>query len=507
MIDEGFDYKNYNPDVISTLANLSSDEVFTPPEVVNSMLDMLPKELWSDKKAKFLDPATKSGIFLREIAKRLIDGLENEIPDLQERLDHIFHNQLYGIAITELTSLLSRRSIYGSKFPNSVFSFSTFDSLDGNIRFERTEHTWSFNKCIYCGAPKSEYGRNEIFESHAYEFIHKTNVKEMFNVKFDVIIGNPPYQLSDGSGGQGSSAIPIYHKFIEQAIKMNPRYISMIVPSRWFTGGKGLDAFREKMLLNNQISRIVDFPDSADCFPGVSIKGGVNYFLWERDHEGDCLITTNINGQTNSLTRPLLEKGLQTFIRYNQGVQIVRKIQKENPKSFANIVSPRMPFGIPSNFKKITNKKVNYSDLIIYGNNVKGYVDVKHVKRNHDYINKYKVFISFAYGAGDNFPHQIINKPFIGEPGSCSTETYLVIGPFENQKQANNCMSYIQTKLFRFMVLQKKISQNATSGVYELVPMLDFNEFWNDEKLYEKYNVNKEEQDFIDSMIRPMELE
>ena len=280
--------KVYNPDVLSCLANLSNDEVFTPPEIVNQMLDMLPQELFRNPDTTFLDPACKTGVFLREIAKRLIKGLENQIPDLQERIDHIFHKQLFGIAITELTSLLSRRGIYCSKYPNSDFSVTKFSSSEGNIRFKRIDHTWVNGRCKYCGTNRT-YDRGEELETHAYEFIHTDNLEKLFNMKFDVIIGNPPYQLSDG-GGTGSSAMPIYHKFIQQSKKLNPRFITMIIPSRWFSGGKGLDDFRDEMLHDDRIREIHDFGNANDCFPGVAIEGGVCYFLWNREQRGLCKV-------------------------------------------------------------------------------------------------------------------------------------------------------------------------------------------------------------------------
>jgi site-specific DNA-methyltransferase (adenine-specific) len=333
----------YNPDVLSCIANLSNDEVFTPPEIANQVLDLLPQELFLSPDTKFLDPACKSGVFLREIAKRLLKGLETQFPDLQQRIDHIFQRQLYGIAITELTSLLSRRGVYCSKYPNSIYSVTRFEDAQGNIRFKRIQHQWKNGSCAFCGANQSQYDRAEVLETHAYELIHATRPEEIFKMKFDVIIGNPPYQLSDG--GNAASAMPIYQKFVEQAQKLQPRFLTMVIPSRWFTGGRGLDSFRDSMLHDDRIQVIHDFPDASDCFPGVEIKGGVCYFLWERDKHGDCSVTTHREGKVVKSTRPLLEKGMETFIRNAEQISILKKVQQKKEIMLTTIISANDPFG------------------------------------------------------------------------------------------------------------------------------------------------------------------
>lgn len=491
---------NYNPDVLNCIANLSNDEVFTPPALANQVLDLLPQELFRSPKTTFLDPFTKSGVFLREIVKRLDRGLESQIPDRQERIDHIMHKQVFGIACTELTAHLSRRSLYCSKHPDGKHSVSHFDNPEGHIQYKALKHTWENGKCKYCGASKSVYDRSDASEQYAYQFIHTDKPDRIFNMTFDVVIGNPPYQLNDG-GGTGSSAIPLYHKFVEQAKKLAPRYLCMIIPSRWYSGGKGLDDFRETMIRDTRICKLVDYFDSTECFPGVDISGGICYFLWQKDYRGNCEVKTIRKGRTKTLLRPLLLKGCDSFIRFNEAISIVNKVLAHNFSSFSDKVSPRKPFGdIVPHRMKASNDEVK-----VYAWPENGFIKRSEIKQNHSQIAKYKVFIAKAYGERGDFPYLVTGKPFIGEPSSCCTETYLVLGTYENQAIAENVVSYVKTKLFRFLVLLKKNTQNAAKGVYTYVPSLDFSHPWTDEMLYDKYGINEEEIAFIDSMVRPMD--
>lgn len=497
----------YNPDVLSCLANLSNDEVFTPPKVANEMIDLLPRKLFRSPETTFLDIGCKSGVFLREIAKRLIDGLKDEIPDLQKRVDHILHHQLYGIAITELTSLISRRTLYCSKYPNCRYSASRFENPEGNIRFRNIGHEFVKGRCKWCGANEEQFGniKRAGLETHAYEFIHTNNPQELFNMKFDVIVGNPPYQIADG--GNGASARPIYHLFVQQAKKLNPRYLTMIIPARWFSGGKGLDEFRNEMLNDRQLRKIVDYFDAEDCFPGVDISGGVCYFLWSSGHAGDCCVETWRDGKSSTMIRPLLEDGAEAFIRFNEAVSILRKIRAVNEKSFMQYVSCRKPFGFDTSKRGKVAKFPDAIKIYINKNTSTGeeYIGRDEIKDNIEWVDKYKVYISRAYGERDSFPYRVIGTPFFGEPMSCCTETYLVVGPFSTKKEAENIISYMKTRFLRFLVLLTKNTQDAPKRVYQFVPMQDFSKPWTDEELYKKYNLSDEEIKFIESMIKPME--
>lgn len=533
MANSFFDtiYKNktqHTPDVLSCLSNLSNDEVFTPPDVVNQMLDLLPQELFTDPNTTFLDPACKTGVFLREIAKRLLVGLEDKIPDLQERIDHIFHKQLYGIAITELTSLLSRRSLYCSKYPNGPYSITKFDNPEGNIRFRRINHTWNKNgKCVYCGASKEQWNREDTLETYAYELIHTDNPERLFNMKFDVIISNPPYQMTFGiEGGNSSNAKSIYNLFIDKAAKLNPRYMCMITPSRWMTKtAQGIpDIWIESALHSNQFKIVHDFEDASECFPGISLTGGVNYFLWEKDYNGKC----DYYFHKSSLEAPIYRydyldsKNAGIVVRDPQAYSILEKIEKcegnfynDINNNFSGLVSAKHFF---DDSKYLTSNWKGYKDKPDSNYNIKYYLNVdrertfrwisnSQLPKNKETKELWKVFIPAANGSNDI----VLGKPFVGEPGSVCSQTFLVIG-YDSQKhnfteeQCKNIITYIQTKFFRYLVSIKKKTQNGPRGVYQFVPVQDFTQHWTDEMLYEKYNLTEDEINLIENTIRPMEL-
>jgi len=433
--------------------------------------------------------------------------------------------------------------VYCSKYANGPHSIATsFDSENGNIWFQRTEHTWTggqreyradpltgdekvvytHRKCRYCGAGEDDYARSTDLETHAYAFIHtddiKARIRELFGdtMQFDVIIGNPPYQLSDG--GYGTSAAPIYQHFVEQAKALDPRFLSMIIPSRWFSGGKGLDEFREMMLTDQRLRSIDDYLNASDVFPGVGLKGGVCYFLWDRDHPGECAVTTHAKETAPSTTvRPLLEKGADVFLRFNEGVSILKKVMAvetgqvdtvrlPDEKRFDFLVSSRKPFGLETTYRGHARKGPN--DVLIYQNGGTGYVKRDDIPSGHALIDSWKVYVGRAApgtGNKDTYPHRIISTPFIGEPSSISSETYLCIGPFKTEQETANVLSYLSCRLTRLLILLPKPSQDTTRKVYTFVPTQDWSRPWTDEDLYAKYGLTDDEIHFVESIVRPME--
>lgn len=521
-----FALKGRNPDVLSCIANLSNDEVFTPPEFANRMLDTLAEawaadndgaSIWADSSVTFLDPCAKSGVFLREIAKRLIAGLEEEIPDLQERVDHILTKQVFGIAITQLTALLARRSLYCSKHATGDHSVAkSFENDAGNVWFERMDHHWKKDRCRFCGSPRSLFDRKLELENHAYAFVHTDEIEGFLqsifgeDMQFDVVIGNPPYQLSADEAGQ--NVMPIYNLFVEQAKKLEPRFISMVTPSRWMAGGKYLDQFRSDMLGDRHLAALVDFPNAAEMFPSVGINGGISYFLWDAAHNGDCAVSAFRGGVENGPHLRRLDE-FDVLIRDIRSVAILRKVQAFAEASFSELVSPRDPFGpaLSSNFKDHHSDQRKGDLRLHYNAGTKrqtAWVSPKHVTKNLHLVDAWKVLIPKA-GSGREREKTgvdlVLSPPLLAAPSSVCTLTYVVAGPFEDRKEAESVFSYIKTKFFRFLVSLRKISQDAPRGVYDFVPQQTWSGDWKDRDLYEKYGLSEEEIEFVESVIRPME--
>lgn len=531
-----FNLRGRNPDVLSCIANLSNDEVFTPPELANRILDTLAEawaannkgaNIWADQTVKFLDPCTKSGVFLREITSRLTKGLEQEIPNLEKRVNHILAKQVFGIGITQITSLLARRSVYCSKHATGKHSIAkSFTCDEGNIWFNRLKHNWDSDKCRYCGAGKSVFDRAAGLETHAYAFIHtdkiKTRLAEIFggNMQFDVIIGNPPYQMDDG--GFGASAIPIYHKFVEQAKKLEPRVLTMVIPSRWLFGGRGLEEFRNAMLNDNRIRKLVDYPDSRQVFPSVDVAGGICYFLWDRDNPGECKVVEFEHGMgASEVVRPLLEEGAEVFIRSNRALPILRKIMNAETgaeslvlpedRCFDKQVSSQKPFGLRTFFRGKESKSAK-NDVLVLQSGGRAWASRSEITIGQELIDKWKVFTSkssseHAGQVDKNGQRRVLSLSGVIPPGSVVTETYILLGAYDTEQQARNCFSYVVTRFFRFLLAVRSSAQDLARSAYQFVPLQDFSKPWTDQKLYKKYGLNEDEIAFIEKLIRPMEVD
>lgn len=535
MSQASLSLRGRNPDVLTCIANLSNDEVFTPPLFANRMLDTLAEawasshngaDIWSDKSVKFLDPFTKSGVFLREIVTRLTAGLAHAIPDLEERVDHILTKQVYGIGITELTSLLARRSVYCSKYANGPHSIArSFTTEAGNIWFERTEHTWDGGtknflvdpttgddivtfvnrRCKYCGVSEGDYGRGAELETHAYAFIHtddiKARVAELFgdDMQFDVIIGNPPYQLSDG--GYGTSAAPIYQLFVERALDLDPRYAVFVTPSRWFAGGKGLDKYRARLLGDRRMRNLVDYPKLYEAFPGVKIRGGISYFLWDRDHQGPCTIQTMWDGEP--LGEPIARylDAYDVLVRSNEAVPILAKVKDKSEQTLDQRVSSRKPFGYPTNFHGKPSPKGLTDPVKLFGSQRISWVERSEVPLNKDWIDGWKVLMTAVQGTSAAIETKFLSKPILAGPGTACSETYLVAGHFPLERDAIRLAKYLRTRFVRFLVSLRKSTQHATRDVYSFVPDIPLDREWTDAQLYERYQLTEDEIAFIESQI------
>lgn len=500
-------------DILACLGNISSEEVFTPTPLAKAMLDILPKDIWTNPNVRILDPVCKSGVFLLEAAKRLDKGLKTVIPDMQERINHILEKQIFGIPVTKLTSSISRRTLYGSKTANDKYSIAKcFSNGIGNVPDACSKHEWVGGRCTKCGAQQKLYSRQGM-ESYAYPLLHD-GIEEIFGMplNFDVIIGNPPYQQSDG--GAYASAKPIYNLFVERAKELNPQHRVMIFPARWYTGGKGLDDFRSAMLADEHIKEMHDFPCASDCFPGLEIKGGVCIVHWDSSYNNAQkmvkIVMHPIGGKEPVISiRPLKHKDMDIFVRHEQALNILEKIEAlaEDPVSMH--VSSSRPFGLRTFFASSDKFKASPKGMKrpvrCWGKGMQlGFVEEEDIPVRREWIGRWKVFAPRANNIGTDANDDNLNS-FYGIDEIC-TESYIVIGAELGltEETVKNFAAYLRTKFARFCHSLAKVSQDATARTYRFVPMQDFSRPWTDEELYKKYNLTDEEIAFIEKMIQPM---
>lgn len=520
MSQASFALRGRNPDVLACIANLSNDEVFTPPELANQMLDLLADawaeshsgaNIWANKDLRFLDPCTKSGVFLREITRRLTQGLEEVIPNLESRVAHILSKQVFGIGLTKITSMLARRSLYCSKHAQGKHSIAkSLSSDEGNVWFKRTEHEWQGDGCRYCGAGKLIFDRAGELESHAYAFIHsddsKAEISAMFggNMQFDVIIGNPPYQLANGE----SSDIPIYQLFVNQAKALEPRFLCMVIPARWMAGGKWLDDFRAEMLGDVRIRNLVDFEMMSEVFPGVDFEGGACYFLWDKEYVGKTHVSTMRGGKLVSAGERDL-RAFDVFVRDITAAEILEKVLSFKERSILEIVSGQTPFGLHTNFSDFHDKQKNGDIAIHYsrpGKRALAYMSRNLIEKGTELVDSWKLLVPEAFGERGAKPARVLGRPVKAAPGEVCTQTYLVIGPFGSENEVENFESYYNTRFFRFLVSLRKITQHAGRATYTWVPAQSWGKAWSDAELYAKYGFTKKEIEYIESVIRPMSV-
>lgn len=518
-------------DILNMLNSISNFEVFTPYDVALNMVNLIPIEVFKDPSSRFLDPAVKSGIFLREIVYKLVEHLPNikhndsitgktyDLSDPKQRVSHILRNMVYGIAISELTSYVSRRTLYGVMEANADKATEYLDSKikAGVLKIDRSEEDHLdfnnfFDHTIFNTPDRVGYEREgNIFypndettianEDTHHPFINDTdhkfiNLIKDGKMKFDVIIGNPPYQVNTNKNG--AQARPIYNTFVEKALSLNPDYLTMIIPARWFSGGMGLNSFRDFMINQDKIREIVYFKNSNDCFNGVQIKGGICYFLYDKKHSGLCSFN---DGEINIKRK--LNQFKDVLISDNKSISIINKIGNVN--NLSELFSSISPFGLPTNFNGGDENKNNFFDIKIYGTRKIFYINESEIKKQHKSFNKFKVLLPQASDGSGVYPISVLGKPILANPKEVCTATYIVSGFFNNKTEAENYITYIKSKFVRYLISLLKNTQHLSKSKVCLVPIQDFNEEWTDEKLYKKYNLTEEEINHIEESIRPME--
>ena len=506
-------------DVLDTISQLPNDEILTPPAVARQVLRILPEDVWSNHTLTWCDPFCKSGVFLREIYSRLMQSLSSWEPDPNKRREHILRKMLFASAITDLLANVTRRTLYQSfdatgasiVDPEAKTFLVEFDNPQGNVWYERGEHVFKpgSSTCLHCGGQKKVIELER--ENFAYPLLHNRLPFGGTEMKFDIIVGNPPYQIGmkDDKGERTKNITPLYNRFIEKAIELDPKFLLMVTPSRWFTAGKNLSLFREKMLADRRMRKIVDYPNGREIFPTVEVKGGISFFLWDRDHDADCDFVQVSDGKLVSQDLRDLRDGEGVLVRDMTANAIVDKVRshKRCESRLSESVSTQDPFGaaLKTNYALSKEKPFSGSIPLIYKHKI-GYITNDQIPRNHEWIKDYKVLLPKASdGKGAREGLRVLGEPIALAPGSVCTQSYLVAGRFGSPTEARNFAKYLTTKFVRFLVLQRKTTQDLIPDRFKFVPELTMDEEWTDPTLFELFGLGAKEIDYIERTIAERE--
>lgn len=486
-------YNFYDPEYKNPIPDTEDVRYMDIPDVT--------EEVFGPKDTKILEINSKSGLYPLYVTytiwrKRCTEN-NIDITKLTEDdalfakalevWDGVVQNNVYIICKTQMAKSITQRTLCG--YRDVKINAHAFDNLVTMIKDGKG---------------------NKFVEKARSGSTYNSKSKEA-NMKFNAIVGNPPYQLTVNEAGKGLGAVPLYQCFVTQGTKLEPKYLSMIIPSRWFSGGVGLDDFRKFMLDSPEthVSKIFDFTDSKDCFPGVDINGGIMYFLYDNTRTGPCFYSNTTNGIKTTAVRNLNE--FEIFIRRNEAVEIIHKIMKKGEKTLSEIggCSSQTPYGILSSFRGSLLKN-NKDDLHILSSDGWSYIDRKKITKMVDTIDMYKPMISklsceHAGNPDKQGKYRILSRMEILKPGEICTQSYLIVCPCQTEREARNVYSYLRTKFVRFLILQTLSGMNISTNNFRFVPWLDFSKSWTDEELFTRYGLTETEIQFIDDLIKNMD--
>ena len=466
-----------------------SQEVLEEPRLVDQ--GQVTEDIFLNPEARILEMNSKSGLYPLYMAYSLyamkLPGPEDKLPleQTQALWQEIVEQQIFVLCKTRMAESITRRTLVGYQdwTVNTTYIPHLLERMENDPqrlakKLQRTD-TWG---------------------------------KEGQPMKFDAIVGNPPYQEMDG-GGKGYSAKPVYNYFVGEAKAIEPHYISMITPSRWFSGGKGLDDFRAEMLQDKHLRKIVDYADNEALFSNVSIVGGVNYFLWDSSYNGDCEVTSIRGENAVTLNRDLSEYDI--FIRNNNALQLIRRMEASGDRKMDDVVYPRNVFGISSDLRGQDNKDEKHQ-LALFSSQksnsmAMSYISGDEVQKQHELIGKYKVIMGKVVprggevGVDPSVGYRVTSTLQVLSPGSVFTDSYLLLAAFDSKAEAIHFAEYMCLKFPRFLLHETYSSMNISKQNFRFVPFLDYSKEWTDKELFKRYGCNEEEISMIESIIRPME--